>query len=232
MTTKTVTGNASVPSKRGRVATKSLTGEISKTAIKYVTDKEIYTALDALVPQERSFRAELQAVLVSAISHHETCKNKGGSVGTVLTKVWSAIEDMRAAPKAQLSRYLSAVFPKLTWSRREKKFEGKHTFRNVIKPRNGRAQHYSGINFWDYAPQANRSTFNVEDRIEALIKALQRAVNSETQPLEGESLAKARLAIDALDVIKEGKTDKGFAQAVSMAHAGKQIELKANPTAH
>lgn len=204
--------------------------EVVNTLVKYKTDKEIYSALDNLTGTEKSFRSELQAVLVSAIAHHEACAAKGGSIGTVVTKVWAGLEEMKAIPKQQISRYFSAIFPKLKWNKREMRFDGKQLFRPVIKPAKGRAQHYSGIAFWDFAPKANVSVFNVEERIAVFMNALQRALNSEEHPLEGDAKARAQLTIDFLDLVKTGKPDtmKELAHVTSIAQAGNHIELVAS----
>lgn len=126
---------------------------------RYKTEDAMLKALAGIVSAEASVRDTIQDVIVSALAHHEECKDKGGSVQTTLTKVYNQILTFKSVNQRMILNFLKAVLgPNLTY--KEEKGKGgmltskmvdkkktKLVFNAIIKQEAGE-YHYSERKFW------------------------------------------------------------------------------------
>lgn len=116
---------------------------------KYDTAKAIDTACKAFGRRGLALRQELHELLVSAVAHHAACIDSGGSIGTVLSKVYATVEAIGALHNRGVKLWLTAIFgDDLKWSEKNKTFSGKVKF-NPTFIIEGQEYAYHQIPFWE-----------------------------------------------------------------------------------
>lgn len=193
----------------------------------YTTLVQIDKALDAVVKSYKGFRNELHSILCSAIAHDLACREKGGSIQTVLTKVFSRIDtEMTTINSRHVLAWLRGVYGNsLKWAEHEKK-KGQYQFtlgKNasvtpVIKDTDDDGEtvekHYSELPFWEYSvARADKPDWSFAGQLERILNRAKTLEEKGSLPKEEIALAHmVRDTMGAIDLTpkKEGNKITGY----------------------